>query len=38
MRIGIIDFGTNTIRLDIFETEESEYRIIFDCPIFSHVV
>ena len=38
MRIGIIDFGTNTIRLDIFETDEGGYRIIFDCPIFSRVV
>lgn len=38
MRIGIIDFGTNTLRLDIFETEEKEYRSIYDFAIFSGIV
>ena len=33
MRIGIIDFGTNTLRLDIFETEDKEYRSIYDFAI-----
>ena len=38
MRIGIIDFGTNTLRLDIFETEEREYRSIYDFAIYSKIV
>ena len=38
MRIGIIDFGTNTIRLDIFEVDGKNYSIIFDNAIFSHIV
>ena len=38
MRIGIIDFGTNTLRLDIFETEEKEYRSIYDFAIYSKIV
>ncbi len=38
MRIGIIDFGTNTLRLDIFETEEKEYRSIYDFAIYSYIV
>lgn len=38
MRIGIIDFGTNTIRLDIFETEDKKYSIIFSNAIPSFVV
>lgn len=38
MRIGIIDFGTNTLRLDIFETEEKEYRSIYDFAIYSRIV
>lgn len=38
MRIGIIDFGTNTLRLDIFETECGDYRSIYDNAIFSHII
>lgn len=38
MRIGIIDFGTNTIRLDIFEVDGDNYSIIFDNAIFSHII
>ena len=38
MRIGIIDFGTNTLRLDIFETEDKEYRSIYDFAIYSKIV
>lgn len=38
MRIGIIDFGTNTIRLDIFEVDGENYCIIFDNAIFSRVI
>ncbi|MBR3611152.1 MAG: hypothetical protein IKL57_06840 [Oscillospiraceae bacterium] len=38
MRIGIIDFGTNTLRLDIFETEDREYRSIYDFAIYSKIV
>ena len=38
MRIGIIDFGTNTLRLNIFETEEAEYRSIYDFAIYSKIV
>lgn len=38
MRIGIIDFGTNTLRLDIFETEGKAYRSIYDNAIFSRVI
>ena len=38
MRIGIIDFGTNTLRLDIFETEDTGYRNIFDYAIYSRIV
>ena len=38
MRIGIIDFGTNTLRLDIFETEEGAYRSIYDNAIFSRII
>ena len=38
MRIGIIDFGTNTLRLDIFETEDREYRSIYDFAIYSGIV
>lgn len=38
MRIGIIDFGTNTLRLDIFETEDREYRSIYDFAIYSRIV
>lgn len=38
MRIGIIDFGTNTLRLDIFETDDNEYRSIYDFAIFSKIV
>lgn len=38
MRIGVIDFGTNTLRLDIFETEEREYRSIYDFAIYSKIV
>lgn len=38
MRIGIIDFGTNTLRLDIFETEGREYRSIYDFAIYSKIV
>lgn len=38
MRIGIIDFGTNTLRLDIFETEDNGYRCVFDYAIFSKIV
>lgn len=38
MRIGIIDFGTNTLRLDIFETEGGDYRSIYDNAIFSRVI
>ena len=34
MRIGIIDFGTNTIRLDIFEVDEKNYSIIFSNMFF----
>ena len=38
MRIGIIDFGTNTLRLDIFETEDESYRLVYDNAIFSGIV
>ncbi len=38
MRIGIIDFGTNTLRLDIFETEGRIYRSIYDFAIYSKIV
>ena len=38
MRIGIIDFGTNTLRLNIFETEDKEYRSIYDFAIYSKIV
>lgn len=38
MRIGIIDFGTNTLRLDIFETEDEKYKIIYDDAIYSKIV
>lgn len=38
MRIGIIDFGTNTLRLNIFETEDREYRSIYDFAIYSKIV
>ncbi len=38
MRIGIIDFGTNTLRLDIFETDDEKYKIIYDDAIFSGIV
>lgn len=38
MRIGIIDFGTNTLRLDIFETEDNGYHCVFDYAIFSKIV
>lgn len=38
MRIGIIDFGTNTLRLSIFETEEKNFNIIYDNAIYSRVV
>ena len=38
MRIGIIDFGTNTLRLNIIETEDSEYRSIYDFAIYSKIV
>lgn len=38
MRIGIIDFGTNTIRLDIFETEDKNYSIIFSNAIPSLII
>lgn len=38
MRIGVIDFGTNTLRLNIFETEDKEYRSIYDFAIYSKIV
>ena len=38
MRIGFIDFGTNTLRLNIFETEDREYRSIYDFAIYSKIV
>ncbi len=38
MRIGIIDFGTNTLRLDIFEAERNFYTSIYDNAIFSHII
>lgn len=38
MRIGIIDFGTNTLRLNIFEVDEPDYLIIYDGTIYSKVV
>jgi len=38
MRIGIIDFGTNTVRLDIFETEGRSYMSIYDSAVFSRVI
>ena len=38
MRIGVIDFGTNTLRLDIFETDEQRYQSIFDYAIYSRIV
>ncbi len=38
MRLGIIDFGTNTLRLDIFETDEKSYNCIYDFMIPSKIV
>lgn len=38
MRIGIIDFGTNTLRLNIFETEDENFQIIYDEPVYSRIV
>lgn len=38
MRIGIIDFGTNTLRLNIFEYDESGYKMVYDNVIYSKIV
>lgn len=38
MRIGIIDFGTNTLRLNIFEAEDDERHMIYDGVVYSRVV
>ncbi len=38
MRIGIIDFGTNTLRLNIFETDDKKYYSIYDFAIYSKIV
>lgn len=38
MRIGIIDFGTNTLRLNIFEAEDDERHIIYDGVVYSRIV
>ncbi len=38
MRIGIIDFGTNTLRLDVFETDGNSYRSVYDSAIFSQII
>ncbi len=38
MRIGVIDFGTNTLRLNIFETDENSYYSIYDFAIYSKIV
>ncbi len=38
MRIGLIDFGTNTLRLNIFETHEDKYFSIYDFAIYSKIV
>ncbi len=38
MRIGIIDLGTNTLRLNIFEAEDDERHIVYDGVVYSRVV
>jgi exopolyphosphatase/guanosine-5'-triphosphate,3'-diphosphate pyrophosphatase len=38
LRIGIIDFGTNTLRLNIFEAEDDERNMIYDGVVYSRVV
>lgn len=38
MRIGIIDFGTNTLRLNIFETDDDKYAMIYDGTVYSKIV
>jgi len=38
MRCGVIDFGTNTIRLDVFECEDEKFSVIYDQAVFSQVV
>lgn len=38
LRIGIIDFGTNTLRLNIFEFEDRDYRMVYDNVIPSRIV
>lgn len=38
MRIGIIDFGTNTLRLNIFEADGDERPVVYDGVVYSRVV
>ncbi len=38
LRIGIIDFGTNTLRLNIFEADDGERHILYDGVVYSRVV
>ncbi len=38
MRCGVIDFGTNTIRLSVYECEDGRYSQIYDQAIFSLVI
>lgn len=38
MRFGIIDLGTNTIRLSVFECEDRSYMEIYDQAVYSQIV
>ena len=38
MRYGVIDFGTNTLRLNVYECDGAGYAEIYDQAVFSRVV